>query len=403
MRRVLLVNSSVYLPGEGGYKRTLYMFDMMRREGYDVTLITSDFNHYKKQPRDIAAFRKEYPDYGGIEFLHMPSYPKNICLKRIFAEKAWSRAFGKWFKKNYDRFDVVFFSDIDYVYPVMKTCKKRSIKTIVDVRDLRPEAFRVVVKNEFLYNLLFWGMKLKADKGYASPDELTAVSREYLDRALRVNKKSVNPCVVYLGSTIEKFDDGVEKYGAVYAREDGEFRITYAGTLGESYDLATLIKAAAEIKKEYGERVRFKILGQGPDLDKLLRLKKEVGADNVEFVGFLPYERMAAYLANSDLTVNAVKKTASQSIINKVADYFAAGAPMLNGCSCKEQRDMVDEYGAGLNYEPENVGDMVEKIKTLIENADLRKSMGEAARKLALEKFDRKTSYKELLKRIDEV
>ena len=64
---------------------------------------------------------------------------------------------------------------------------------------------------------------------------------------------------------------------------------------------------------------------------------------------------------------------------------------------------MVDEYGAGLNYEPENVGDMVEKIKTLIENADLRKSMGEAARKLALEKFDRKTSYKELLKRIDEV
>ena len=149
--------------------------------------------------------------------------------------------------------------------------------------------------------------------------------------------------------------------------------------------------------------MRFKILGQGPDLDKLLRLKKEVGADNVEFVGFLPYERMAAYLANSDLTVNAVKKTASQSIINKVADYFAAGAPMLNGCSCKEQRDMVDEYGAGLNYEPENVGDMVEKIKTLIENADLRKSMGEAARKLALEKFDRKTSYKELLKRIDEV
>ena len=29
--------------------------------------------------------------------------------------------------------------------------------------------------------------------------------------------------------------------------------------------------------------------------------------------------------------------------------------------------------------------------------------MGENARKLALEKFDRKTSYKELLKRIDEV
>ena len=123
----------------------------------------------------------------------MPPYKKNICLKRIFAEKSWARNLGKWFKKNYSRFDVVFFSDIDYVYPVMKTCKKHGIGTIVDIRDLRPEAFKVVVRNEFLYNLLFWGMKIKADKGYAFPDELTAVSREYLDRGLRVNKKSKDP------------------------------------------------------------------------------------------------------------------------------------------------------------------------------------------------------------------
>ena len=112
---------------------------------------------------------------------------------------------------------------------------------------------------------------------------------------------------------------------------------------------------------------------------------------------------MAAYLSKSDVTVNAVKKTASQSIINKVADYFAAGIPMLNGCACKEQRDMVEEYNVGLNYEPEDVGDLVAKIKELIANDDERKVMGENSRKLALEKFDRKTSYKELLKRIDEV
>ena len=402
MRRVLLVNASIYLPGEGGYKRTLYMFDMMRRAGYDVTLITGDFNHYKKETRDIAAFRKEYPDYGGIEFLHMPPYKKNICLKRIFAEKSWARNLGKWFKKNYSRFDVVFFSDIDYVYPVMKTCKKHGIGTIVDIRDLRPEAFKVVVRNEFLYNLLFWGMKIKADKGYAFPDELTAVSREYLDRGLRVNKKSKDPCVVYLGSTLERFDDGVAKYAAEFGKKDGEFRITYAGTLGESYDIATLIKAAAEIGKEY-DNVTFKILGQGPDLEKLENLRDEEKDGNVEFVGFLPYEKMAAYLSKSDVTVNAVKKTASQSIINKVADYFAAGIPMLNGCACKEQRDMVEEYNVGLNYEPEDVGDLVAKIKELIANDDERKVMGENARKLALEKFDRKTSYKELLKRIDEV
>lgn len=402
-RRVLLVNNSIYLPGEGGYKRTMYMFDMMRKMGYPVTLITGDFNHYKKKARDISKFRSEYPDYKDIEFLHMPVYKKNISIKRYYSEKYWSRQFKKWFKKNADRFDLVFFSDIDYILPVNSICEEKKIKKIVDIRDLRPEAFHVVVKNDLLYKVLFFPMKCRADKAYRCADEFVAVSQEYLDRGLKDNPKVKNPVVVYLGSTLERFFDGVEKYSDDYRKPDNEVWITYAGTIGESYDLATIVRAAKIIENKNMEHVRFKILGQGPDEDKIKKLTNELNCKNIDFLGFLPYERMAALLSKSDITINAIKKTASQSIINKVADYFAAGIPMLNGCECKEQQEMVERYNVGLNYESENPDSLASQIIVLINNENQRLTMGKNARQLALEKFDRRTSYLEILRRIDEI
>lgn len=402
-RRVLLVNNVVYLPGEGGYKRTMFMLDMMKARGYEVTLITSDFNHYSKQSRDIEAFRKEYPQYSHIEFLHMPVYRKNVSFQRIFAENYWARQLKKWLKEHIREFDVVFFSDIDYIMPVRRLCEKNHVKMIVDIRDLRPEVFRVVVKNELLYQVLFFPMKLRADVAYGCADELVAVSQEYLDRGLQANKKSKDPVVVYLGTTFDKFFAGVAQYSDAIEKPAGEIWVIYAGTLGESYDLKTVIQTAKIMEDRGMGHIRFKILGQGPDEEKLKAYARETGVQNVDFVGFLPYEQMAAYLCRSDMTLNALKRNASQSIINKVADYFSAGIPILNGSCCKEMQDMVEKYQVGLNYRSEDPQDLAEKILQLADDPAKCKVYGENAKALAMAKFDRRTSYLELLKRIDNV
>ncbi len=402
-RRVLLVNASVYLPGEGGYKRTMYMFDLLRSNGYPVTLVTSDFNHYAKKPRCVGKFYAEHPEYKDIVLLHMPKYKKNVSPKRYFSEKYWSHEFKKWFKVNACNFDVVLFSDTDYNLPVDSICDKHGIKKIVDIRDLRPEVFKLVVKNELLYKLLFFPMKLKVNKAYACADELIAVSREYLDRGLTANTKSKNPTVIYIGSTLDRYFDGVKNYASEFSKDKNEIWVTYVGTLGESYDLFTLLDTAKRVEQLYGNRVRFKLLGQGPLYDALIDYRNKNNITNTELLGFLPYEKMAAFLSLSDITVNAIKKNASQSIINKVADYLAAGIPMLNGCACREQRDMVNQYEIGLNYEAEDIESMFEALCRLINSPSLRKRFGNNAKSLALEKFDRRTTYPQILKLIDEI
>ena len=121
----------------------------------------------------------------------------------------------------------------------------------------------------------------------------------------------------------------------------------------------------------------------------------------MDFVGFVDYEKMAAYLSKSDMTINSVKRRASQSIINKVADYFAAGVPCLNGSLCQEMRDLIVDYKAGLNFEPENVDSLVDAILKIDGDKLKAKEYGDNAKKLAKEKFDRRITYKYIIDLID--
>ena len=403
MKKVLFVNSAIYLPGEGGYKRTLYLFDLMKSLNYKVTLLTSDFNHYNKKKREVEKFYKDYPEYKDIVILPKMPYKKNISIKRYLSGITYGNTAMKWIKKHINEYDLIYLNmpDTKIVNNSAKLCKKYKIPMIIDVRDLRPEALKVVLKNKILYNILTFPMKVNVDRAYSKADELIAVSQEYLERGLKVNKKAKNPIVVYLGATLDKFDAGIKKYSKEIQKNKDEFWISYAGTIGSSYDLITIIKSVDKIKKEKNINVILKILGHGPDEEALKKYVKEHKIKNVDFMGFMDYEKMAAYLSKSDITVNCIKRNASQSIINKVADYFASGVPMLNSCINKEMQWLIDNYKTGLNYEPENEDDFIEKFIKLYNNNDIRNEYGHNARKLAMEKFNRENSYKEIIKTIE--
>lgn len=401
--RILLVNGFIYLPGEGGYKRTLYLFNLMKELGYDVTLLTSDFNHYAKKVRDVESFRKEYPDFKDVEIVHMTPYTKNVSISRWKAGNVWAKNVYGWLESHYQNYDIVYahMPDIPTILKIKGFCKEKGLKLVIDIRDLWPEVFRVLLKKEWLYKTVTYPIKKRADKCYAAADELIAVSEEYLQRGLSVNTKSKNPVAVYIGATFDRFYSGIEKYAPSIEKNENEIWVTYAGTLGNTYDLYTLLDAAAAVKQRRYENVVFKILGQGPESDGLKKYANEKQIDNVDFVGFVEYEKMAAYLSKSQMTINSVKRRASQSIINKVADYFAAGVPCLNGSLCQEMRDLIDNYQAGLNFEPENVESLVNAILDIVNNKQKAAEYGENAKRLAKEKFDRSVTYHEIIKRLD--
>ena len=73
------------------------------------------------------------------------------------------------------------------------------------------------------------------------------------------------------------------------------------------------------------DNIKIKILGNGPLKEELEKAAKDQGCRNVEFLGYVSYPEMAAWLAKSDILVNSFVKKAPQSIVTKIGDYLAAG------------------------------------------------------------------------------
>ena len=142
--------------------------------------------------------------------------------------------------------------------------------------------------------------------------------------------------------------------------------------------------------------VRVKVLGDGPDREKLEALAAKLGAP-VDFLGYQDYASMAAHLCASDIVVNSLVKTAAQSIVTKIGDYLASGNPVVNTGSSPEFRAKVAADGFGLNVEAENAPALARALQELARNASLRKIMGARGRAVAEREFDQARSYQAIV------
>ena len=69
-----------------------------------------------------------------------------------------------------------------------------------------------------------------------------------------------------------------------------ELWLTYAGTLGTSYDLPLVFDALRHLDNK---NIRFMVLGDGPLMDHFKRISEELF---VTFTGRLPYSQMYGVL-----------------------------------------------------------------------------------------------------------
>lgn len=404
--RILFINGSIYLPGEQALKRTFYLFDMMLKKKMDVHFLTSNFNHYNKKKRNISDFFEAYPEYkNNVSFLDVPEYERNISYSRFKSNWIFEKQAKQWLKAHIVDYDIIYISlpTLYLVSSIRKICSENNVKIAIDVNDLWPEAFRVVLKNNFIYKTITFPMKYFADKGYSCADIIVAVSDEYKNRALLCNSQCKYTRTVYLGAMIERFDSGVEKYSGFIEKKEDEFWLAYAGTIGASYDLFTVIKGMKVLYDRGMQNIRFKIFGQGPDEQFLKEYVEKQEIKNVDFMGFLEYEKMAAYLSKCDVMLNCIKKRASQSIINKISDYYAAGKPILNSCVCDEMQRMVVDNKVGINYEAESVDEIVNAILKVYNAPEESSRMGSNARSLAEKDFDRQKTHLALAEWLEEI
>ena len=403
MKKIAVISMGVKLDNEKGYSRFRYIGDFLSDAGYQVDLITTTFQHWEKAQRNLDEIKTENYKFN-LKFIYEPGYKKNIDLHRIRSHRIAAKNLRQLLEKEGD-YDLIYceIPPNDVALAAAEYAKAKGIPFVPDVNDLWPEAMHMVLDIPVISDVLFYPLLRDAEKVYSLVSGIIGTSDEYRDRPLKNQQLNVPKKTVYVGNEIAEFDAGVAEYGPQISKDEEEFWVSYAGTIGTSYDIKTMVLAGKELLNRGKSQIKIKILGGGPLKEELETLAKEQNCTNVEFVGYAPYPKMAAYLAKSDILVNSFVKKAPQSIVTKIGDYLAAGKPMINTCMSPEFRNKVEHDGFGINIMPEDVNVLADAIEKLYEDEAGRTEMGKRARNIAEEQFDRPQSYKKIIELIEEL
>lgn len=397
-KKVMIVAHFCSYGDEKLNNRFNYLAECFTKAGMEVEIVTSSFFHRGKvQRKAIPELQTPYK----TTLIHEPSYKRNVSLKRLLiSHPTLARNIRKYLKKC-EKPDLVYCAipSVDVAAEAAQYAQEKKIPFVLDVLDLWPEAYKMVLPS-FLYKLVNWVLRWRVNKVYAAADQIVAVSNTYAQRAKSVNQKCEDPMTVFLGTDIATFDTHVKKNTPGYSKPDGEFWIGYCGTLGHSYDLTTVMEAMKIVADRGIKNIRLIVMGNGPLEEKFKNKANELGI-SCTFTGKLPYGEMCALLVRCDIAVNPIAAGAAQSIINKHADYAVAGMPVVNTQECEEYRNLLTAYDCGINCRPGDAKAVADAICTLAEDRALCLAMGENARKMGIERFDRSQTYGSLVEMVN--
>lgn len=161
----------------------------------------------------------------------------------------------------------------------------------------------------------------------------------------------------------------------------GQIKFVFAGNIGESQDIESLIDAFSKLDRRIG--AHFYIIGSGRNLESVTARVRDKGLDNrITFLGRHPEERMPYFFANADALVVALKENEifSLTVPYKVQCYMACGRPiiaMLNG----EGARIIQSSGSGFVTPAENVEELTKSLVRFCALSDTeRANIGQTAR-----------------------
>lgn len=424
----LIVHSTKLADFEPGLDRAAYIASLLVDAGYKVDLITSSFQHWSKSQRDQSDRAYTHTPYN-IVFIDEPGYKKNICLSRIISHHSFNRRLARYLSEQSGYYDVVWcqMPPNNVARTAASFAEREGIPLLIDLNDLWPDAMRMVMDIPIISDVAFAPMERDAAFAFNAAWGIIGTSQEYALHPKAYINDGEKPCIfVYVGNDLARFDAGASEYPV--EKPDDEIWVTYAGTLGKSYDVENLIDAIRIASEELEssdfapesadgnngdqreirqalyakKKLRLKVLGDGPNRETLEARAKELPDDLVEFLGYLDYGEMAGYLSASDIVVNSLAEGAPQSIVSKIADYLASGSAIISTGTSSEMASILEDGDAGITIHPGDSAELADAICSLVRNEKKLDGMSKRARTIAEGSFDRASTYREIVNFVDE-
>jgi ribosomal protein S18 acetylase RimI-like enzyme len=174
----------------------------------------------------------------------------------------------------------------------------------------------------------------------------------------------------------------------------GEVWAVFAGTLGQNYDVETLLRASA-LLGERAPQVKIVIAGEGPLLPRVRQFVRDHASHNVIYIGKIPPETLPGLYAKCDIGLCAYRPGSTVALPDKAHDYMAAGLPMVSSLKGELER-LLQTRRIGIQYAAGDARSLAASLELLAGDGSLRRQLAENSYECAAQ-FDRRIQYSQFV------
>ncbi|HET7479277.1 MAG TPA: glycosyltransferase family 4 protein [Rubrobacteraceae bacterium] len=212
-------------------------------------------------------------------------------------------------------------------------------------------------------------------------DAVVAVSEPLREYAISLGAEPERVHVVPNGVNPELFHPDIATRGDRWKPGDGPV-LGFVGGLRPWHGVEVLPALLERLAARY-PHIRLVVAGDGPLRKDLERDARERGLErNIVFTGTLPHEEVAPLIRRFDIALAPYPRPKHDFYFSplKVFEYMACGVPVV-AAGLGQIPDIVRDGETGLLYPPDEPGALLAACERLLDDPDLRVSLGRAAAK----------------------
>jgi len=257
---------------------------------------------------------------------------------------------------------------------------------IMEVRDLWPESIKTVgaMKDNWILRHFEWQER----RCYKKAAKIVVVTDAFKKAIEAKGTNSEKIAVVKNGANMDLYNPLPKDVELLRELQlENKIVVGYIGTHGMAHKLDFILNCASKIENK---DIHFILLGTGAEKKKLLEQHNEMKLPNVTMLNPVPKDQVKRYISILDISlINLKKSPLFHTVIpSKIFENAAMEIPILLGVE-GESKGMIEQYNAGVCFDPENETDFLEKLTALVTDKALYQQCKKGGAQLAKD-YDRK-------------
>lgn len=273
---------------------------------------------------------------------------------------------------------------------LLKKCKRADIKFIYWCQDIHSIAIEKYLKDRLplIGKYVSSYFKRKEIKLLEQSDYVITISDGFnqIFKVWGISQNNIS--VIHNWGPIA--DITIEPKSNTWSEElglDTKLVVLYSGTLGLKHNPALIANAAKKLKNN--TEVAFVVISEGIGAEILKKEKEDLKLNNLLVLPYQHYPLISKVLGSADVLLSILEKDAALfSVPSKVLTYLCAQkAIVLSVPGENLSAKIVTDTNSGYCFEPDDEDGFINGITALLNNDELRKTMGQNGRKYAEESF----------------